>query len=118
MTVHPPPGRHRLDALLAGLRVPVRREDIAAGLAALAADPELDDIALVSILAEAIRGRLKRAEDEGAMTHPERARAEARLEDWRRQRLGELHARARHRHEGEVVAALTLARWVASFPAA
>lgn len=118
MTVHPPPGRHRLDALLAGLRVPVRREDIAAGLAALAADPALDDIALVSILAEAIRGRLKRAADEGAISHPERARAEARLEDWRRQRLGELRARARHRHEGEVVAALTLARWVASFTAA
>jgi ATP-dependent RNA helicase SUPV3L1/SUV3 len=118
VTAHPPPGRHRLDALLAGLRVPVRREDIAAGLAALAADPELDDIGLVSILAEAIRGRLKRAADEAAITHAERARAEARLEEWRRQRLGELHARARHRHEGEVVAALTLSRWVASFTAA
>lgn len=118
VTVLPPPGRHRLDALLTGLRVPVRREDVAAGLAALAADPELDDIGLVSVLAEAIRGRLKRAENEGAITHPERARAETRLEEWRRQRLGELHASARHRHEGEVVAALTLSRWVASFTAA
>ncbi|WP_158639106.1 helicase-related protein [Elioraea rosea] len=110
-----PSSRTRLDLLLHGLRVPVRREDIAAGLAAIAADPELDDIALISVLAEAIRGRLRRAENDGAMVHAERARAEARLEEWRRERLGTLHAKARHRHEQEVVGALTLGRWVASF---
>ncbi len=110
-----PSSRTRLDLLLHGLRVPVRRDDIAAGLAAIAADPDLDDIALVSVLAEAIRGRLRRAENDGAMVHAERARAEARLEEWRRERLGHLHAKARHRHEQEVVGALTLGRWVASF---
>ncbi|MFQ3623074.1 MAG: helicase-related protein, partial [Acetobacteraceae bacterium] len=115
VTAPPPPARRRIEALLHGLRVPVRRDDIAAGLAALSADGTLDDIGLVSVLAEAIRGRLKRAESEGAMTHPERATAEARLEEWRRQRLADLAARARHRHEGEVVGALTLGRWVASF---
>jgi len=107
--------RTRLHRVLSGLRVPVRREDIGAGLAALAADPGLDDIALVSILAEAVRGRLKRAENDGAMVHAERARAESRLEEWRRERLAHLHAKARHRHEQEVVAALTLGRWVSSF---
>ncbi|MDW8445013.1 MAG: helicase-related protein [Acetobacteraceae bacterium] len=112
---HPPPARRRIDLLLSGLRVPVRREDVASGLAALSADPSLDDIGLVSVLAEAIRGRLRRAEAEGAMTHAERAAAEARLEAWRRQRLADLAAKARHRHEGEVVGALTLGRWVASF---
>jgi ATP-dependent RNA helicase SUPV3L1/SUV3 len=95
--------------------VPVRREDIAAGLAALAADASLDDIALVSVLAEAVRGRLRRAERDGAMVHAERATAEARLEEWRRERLGHLHAKARHRHEQEVVGALTLGRWLSSF---
>lgn len=110
-----PSSRTRLDLLLHGLRVPVRREDIAAGLAAIAADSDLDDIALISVLAEAIRGRLRRAENDGAMVHAERARAEARLEEWRRERLGTLHAKARHRHEQEVVGALTLGRWVASF---
>ncbi|MCU0987501.1 MAG: hypothetical protein MUC89_21645 [Acetobacteraceae bacterium] len=107
--------RTRLDLLLHGLRVPVRRDDIAAGLAALTADPDLDDIALISVLAEAIRGRLRRAEHDGAIVHAERARAEQRLEEWRRERLGQLHAKARHRHEQEVVGALTLGRWVASF---
>ncbi len=115
MTAPPPPPRRRIEALLHGLRVPIRREDIAAGLAALAADGTLDDIGLVSVLAEAIRGRLKRAQSEGAMSNAERASAEARLEEWRRQRLGDLAARARHRHEGEVVGALTLGRWVGSF---
>ena len=111
----PPPARARLDALLHGLRVPVRREDIAAGLTALAADPSLDDIALVSVLAEAIRGRLRRAAQDGGLAAAARATAEARLEEWRRERLGHLHVRARHRHEQEVVGALTLGRWVASF---
>lgn len=110
-----PAPRTRIDLLLHGLRVPVRREDLAAGLAALSADPDLDDIALVSVLAEAIRGRLRRAENDGAIVHAERARAEARLEEWRRERLGHLHARARHRQEQEVVGALTLGRWVGSF---
>jgi len=110
--------RARLDALLHGLRVPLRREDIAAGLAALAADPSLDDIALVSVLAEAIRGRLRRAAQEGDLAPAARASAEARLEAWRRERLAHLHVRARHRHEQEVVGALTLGRWVASFTAA
>jgi ATP-dependent RNA helicase SUPV3L1/SUV3 len=101
--------------LLRGLRLPVRREDIAAGLAALSADPDLDDIALVSVLAEAIRGRLRRAAQERDIGPAERATAEARLEEWRRERLAQLHVRARHRHEQEVVGALTLGRWVASF---
>lgn len=115
MSASPPPARRRIDQLLSGLRVPVRREDVAAGLAALSADSSLDDIGLVSVLAEAIRGRLRRAEADGAMMHAERATAEARLEEWRRQRLADLAAKARHRHEGEVVGALTLGRWVASF---
>lgn len=74
-----PSSRTRLDLLLHGLRVPsVRREDIAAGVAAITADPDLDDIALISVLVEAICGRLRRAENDGAMVHAERARAEAR----------------------------------------
>lgn len=107
--------RTRIDLLLHGLRIPTRRSDIAAGMAAIAADPELDDPALVSVLAEAIRGRLRRAESEGALSPAERATAVARLEEWRRERLLQLNARQRHRHEQEVVGALTLGRWVGSF---
>lgn len=91
---------------------------MAACVSALAADPDLDDIALVSVFAEAVRGRLRRAESDGAITHAERALAEGRLEDWRRERLVQLNLLARHRHEQEVVGALTLGRWVGSFPEA
>jgi ATP-dependent RNA helicase SUPV3L1/SUV3 len=111
----PPPPRLRLDQLLHGIRLPVRRDDLNAGLSALAADPSLDDIALVTILAEAIRTRLRRALQDGAITHAERASAEQRLEAWRRTRLAHLHVSARRRHEQEVVGALTLCRWVSSF---
>jgi ATP-dependent RNA helicase SUPV3L1/SUV3 len=103
---------------LHGLRVPVRREDIEACVSALAADPDLDDIALVSVFVEAVRGRLRRAENDGGIDHAARHVAEGRLEDWRRERLAQLNLLARHRHEQEVVGALTLGRWVGSFPEA
>ena len=111
----PSPARLRLDRLLHGIRLPVRRDDLNAGLSALAADPSLDDIALVTILAEAIRTRLRRALQDGAITEAERISAEQRLEEWRRTRLAQLHVSARRRHEQEVVGALTLGRWVSSF---
>ncbi len=96
----------------------MRKEDIAACLSALDADPDLDDIALVSVFVEAVRGRLRRAESDGGIDHAARAVAEGRLEEWRRERLAQLNLVARHRHEQEVVGALTLGRWVGSFPEA